>query len=80
MNFVEFHFSSGKTMPVQIEYSNEEIFRIFFRKCSLSDSTINDYIKSAESVIKECKKINIINRDDFNIFQINSIEVLKNIV
>lgn len=32
MNFVEFHFSSGKTMPVQIEYSNEEIFRIFFRK------------------------------------------------
>lgn len=52
----------------------------FLEKRSLSDSTINDYIKSAESVIKECKKINIINRDDFNIFQINSIEVLKNIV
>lgn len=31
-------------------------------------------------MVKECKRLNIVNRDDFDIFQINSIEVLTNLL
>ncbi|ELM6599060.1 AAA family ATPase, partial [Campylobacter jejuni] len=33
-----------------------------------------------KDIIKECKRLNIVNRDDFDTFQINSIEVLTNLL
>ncbi|XMD84782.1 type IV methyl-directed restriction system, component McrB [Campylobacter lari] len=40
----------------------------------------NQYIKATKDMVKECKRLNIVNRDDFDIFQINSIEVLTNLL
>ncbi|EOH0204523.1 McrB family protein [Campylobacter jejuni] len=40
----------------------------------------NQYIKATKDIIKECKRLNIVNRDDFDTFQINSIEVLTNLL
>ncbi|EGK8075646.1 AAA domain-containing protein [Campylobacter lari] len=77
MNIVEFHFSNGNKILAQIENSNEEIFRKFLGKRL---KNFDQYIKTTKAIIKECKRLNIINRDDFDIFQINSIEVLKNLL
>ncbi|EFB0440662.1 McrB family protein [Campylobacter lari] len=76
MNVVEFHFSNGNEMQAQIENSNEKIFRIFLEKRL---KTVNQYINTAKYAIKECKRLNIVNRDDFDTFQINSMEVLINL-
>ncbi|EOK0977079.1 AAA family ATPase [Campylobacter jejuni] len=37
-------------------------------------------MKATKDIIKECKRLNIVNRDDFDTFQINSIEVLTNLL
>lgn len=76
MNVVEFHFSNGNKIQAQIENSNEKIFRIFLEKRL---KTVNQYINTAKYAIKECKRLNIVNRDDFDTFQINSMEVLINL-
>ncbi|EAH7585163.1 AAA domain-containing protein [Campylobacter lari] len=76
MNIVEFNFSNGNKIQAQIENSNEKIFRIFLEKRL---KTVNQYINTAKYAIKECKRLNIVNRDDFDIFQINSMEVLINL-
>ncbi|EAH8850033.1 AAA family ATPase [Campylobacter lari] len=76
MNIVEFHFSNGNKIQAQIENSNEKFFRIFLEKRL---KTVNQYINTAKYAIKECKRLNIVNRDDFDIFQINSMEVLINL-
>lgn len=77
MNIVEFHFSNGNKIQAQIENSNEKIFRIFLEKRL---KNYNQYIKAIKDMVKECKRLNIVNRDDFDIFQINSIEVLTNLL
>ncbi|MCV3381163.1 AAA family ATPase [Campylobacter sp. IFREMER_LSEM_CL2127] len=76
MNVVEFHFSNENKIQAQIENSNEKIFRIFLEKRL---KTVNQYINTAKYAIKECKRLNIVNRDDFDTFQINSMEVLTNL-
>ncbi|MBT0820440.1 AAA family ATPase [Campylobacter lari] len=77
MNIVEFQFSNGNKIQAQIENSNEKIFRIFLEKRL---KNYNQYIKATKDMVKECKRLNIVNRDDFDIFQINSIEVLTNLL
>ncbi|MCR8677026.1 AAA family ATPase [Campylobacter sp. S4:11] len=77
MNVVEFHFSNGNKIQAQIENSNEKIFRIFLEKRL---KTVNQYIKATKDTVKECKRLHIVNRDDFDIFQINSMEVLINLL
>ncbi|EGK8105447.1 AAA domain-containing protein [Campylobacter lari] len=77
MNIVEFHFSNGNKIQAQIENSNEKIFRIFLEKRL---KIVNQYIKATKDTVKECKRLNIVNRDDFDIFQINSMEVLINLL
>ncbi|WP_257942688.1 type IV methyl-directed restriction system, component McrB [Campylobacter lari] len=77
MNIVEFRFSNGNKTQAQIENSNEKIFRIFLEKRL---KNYNQYIKATKDMVKECKRLNIVNRDDFDIFQINSIEVLTNLL
>lgn len=77
MNIVEFRFSNGNKTQAQIENSNEKIFRIFLEKRL---KNYNQYIKATKDIVKECKRLNIVNRDDFDIFQINSIEVLTNLL
>ncbi|HEC1753936.1 TPA: AAA family ATPase [Campylobacter lari] len=77
MNIVEFNFSNGNKIQAQIENSNEKIFRIFLEKRL---KIVNQYIKATKDTVKECKRLNIVNRDDFDIFQINSIEVLINLL
>lgn len=76
MNIAEFHFSNGNKIQAQIENSNEKIFRIFLEKRL---KTVNQYINTTKYVIKECKRLHIVNRDDFDTFQINSMEVLTNL-
>ncbi|EAH6312804.1 AAA family ATPase, partial [Campylobacter jejuni] len=73
----EFHFSNGNKIQAQIEDSNEKIFKIFLEKRL---KNYNQYIKATKDIIKECKRLNIVNRDDFDTFQINSIEVLTNLL
>ncbi|EKT3928765.1 AAA family ATPase, partial [Campylobacter jejuni] len=73
----EFHFSNGNKTQAQIEDSNEKIFKIFLEKRL---KNYNQYIKATKDIIKECKRLNIVNRDDFDTFQINSIEVLTNLL
>ncbi|RTJ49407.1 AAA family ATPase [Campylobacter jejuni] len=77
MNIAEFHFSNGNKTQAQIENSNEKIFKIFLEKRL---KNYNQYIKATKDIIKECKRLNIVNRDDFDTFQINSIEVLTNLL
>nr|EAL1133406.1 AAA family ATPase [Campylobacter jejuni] len=77
MNIAEFHFSNGNKTQAQIEDSNEKIFKIFLEKRL---KNYNQYIKATKDIIKECKRLNIVNRDDFDTFQINSIEVLTNLL
>lgn len=77
MNIAEFHFSNGNKIQAQIENSNEKIFKIFLEKRL---KNYNQYIKATKDIIKECKRLNIVNRDDFDTFQINSIEVLTNLL
>ncbi|EAM0513250.1 AAA family ATPase [Campylobacter jejuni] len=77
MNIAEFHFSNGNKTQAQIEDSNEKIFKIFLEKRL---KNYNQYIKAIKDIIKECKRLNIVNRDDFDTFQINSIEVLTNLL
>ncbi|EAK5889011.1 McrB family protein [Campylobacter lari] len=77
MNIVEFNFSNGNKIQAQIENSNEKIFRIFLEKRL---KIVNQYIKATKDTVKECKRLNIVNRDDFDIFQINSMEVLINLL
>ncbi|EAI4298324.1 AAA family ATPase [Campylobacter lari] len=77
MNIVEFNFSNGNKIQAQIENSNEKIFRIFLEKRL---KNYNQYIKATKDIVKECKRLHIVNRDDFDIFQINSIEVLTNML
>ncbi|HDZ5228901.1 TPA: hypothetical protein RJ338_001423 [Campylobacter jejuni] len=77
MNIVEFRFSNENKIQAQIENSNEKIFRIFLEKRL---KIVNQYIKATKDIVKECKRLNIINRDDFDIFQINSMEVLINLL
>ncbi|EAJ7041905.1 AAA family ATPase [Campylobacter jejuni] len=77
MNIAEFHFSNGNKTQAQIEDSNEKIFKIFLEKRL---KNYNQYIKATKDIIKECKRLNIVNRDDFDTFQINSIEVLINLL
>ncbi|EAJ1293934.1 AAA family ATPase [Campylobacter jejuni] len=77
MNIAEFHFSNGNKIQAQIEDSNEKIFKIFLEKRL---KNYNQYIKATKDIIKECKRLNIVNRDDFDTFQINSIEVLTNLL
>ncbi|EOH3428743.1 McrB family protein [Campylobacter jejuni] len=60
-----------------MEDSNEKIFKIFLEKRL---KNYNQYIKATKDIIKECKRLNIVNRDDFDTFQINSIEVLTNLL
>lgn len=76
-NIAEFHFSNGNKTQAQIEDSNEKIFKIFLEKRL---KNYNQYIKATKDIIKECKRLNIVNRDDFDTFQINSIEVLTNLL
>ncbi|EAL6662907.1 AAA family ATPase, partial [Campylobacter jejuni] len=70
-------FSNGNKTQAQIEDSNEKIFKIFLEKRL---KNYNQYIKATKDIIKECKRLNIVNRDDFDTFQINSIEVLTNLL
>ncbi|MFY4765456.1 McrB family protein [Campylobacter sp. GB48] len=77
MNIVEFRFSNENKIQAQIENSNEKIFRIFLEKRL---KIVNQYIKATKDIVKECKRLNIVNRDDFDIFQINSMEVLINLL
>ncbi|EPW4809216.1 McrB family protein [Campylobacter jejuni] len=77
MNIAEFHFSNGNKTQAQIEDSNEKIFKIFLEQRL---KNYNQYIKATKDIIKECKRLNIVNRDDFDTFQINSIEVLTNLL
>ncbi|MBX1886802.1 McrB family protein [Campylobacter peloridis] len=77
MNFVNFYFSNDKEIQAQIENSNEKIFEIFLKKRL---KNYHQYMTTTKYIIQECKKLSIVNRDDFNIFQINSIEVLKNLL
>ncbi|EAH5181111.1 AAA family ATPase [Campylobacter jejuni] len=77
MNIAKFHFSNGNKTQAQIEDSNEKIFKIFLEKRL---KNYNQYIKATKDIIKECKRLNIVNRDDFDTFQINSIEVLTNLL
>ncbi|ECO3472039.1 McrB family protein [Campylobacter jejuni] len=77
MNIAEFHFSNGNKTQAQIEDSNEKIFKIFLEKRL---KNYNQYIKATKDIIKQCKRLNIVNRDDFDTFQINSIEVLTNLL
>ncbi|EAK0254580.1 TPA: AAA family ATPase [Campylobacter coli] len=77
MKFVEFNFSNGNKTQAQIEDSNEKIFKIFLEKRL---KKYNQYIKATKGIIEECKRLNIVNRDDFDTFQINSIEVLTNLL
>ncbi|UYU14446.1 McrB family protein [Campylobacter coli] len=77
MKFVEFNFSNGNKTQAQIEDSNEKIFKIFLEKRL---KNYNQYIKATKGIIEECKRLNIVNRDDFDTFQINSIEVLTNLL
>ncbi|HIF9959831.1 TPA: McrB family protein [Campylobacter coli] len=78
MKFVEFNFSNGEKIQTQIEESNEENFRTFLKNKKLKN--FDQYIKATKGIIEECKRLNIINRDDFDTFQINSIELLKNLL
>ncbi|HEA8245109.1 TPA: AAA family ATPase [Campylobacter coli] len=77
MKFVEFNFSNGEKIQTQIEESNEENFRAFLEKRL---KNFDQYIKATKGIIEECKRLNIVNRDDFDTFQINSIELLKKIL
>lgn len=77
MKFVEFNFSNGEKIQTQIEESNEENFRAFLEKRL---KNFDQYIKTTKGIIEECKRLNIVNRDDFDTFQINSIELLKKIL
>lgn len=77
MKIVEFNFSNGEKIQAQIEESNEENFRAFLEK---KLKNFDQYIKATKGIIEECKRLNIINRDDFDTFQINSIELLKNLL
>ncbi|ECL7485361.1 AAA family ATPase [Campylobacter jejuni] len=75
---VTFYFSADRNKTqAQIEDSNEKIFKIFLEKRL---KNYNQYIKATKDIIKECKRLNIVNRDDFDTFQINSIEVLTNLL
>ncbi len=78
MKFVEFNFSNGEKIQTQIEESNEENFRTFLKNKKLKN--FDQYIKATKGIIEECKRLNIINRDDFDTFQINSIELLKKLL
>lgn len=77
MKFVEFNFSNGEKIQTQIEGSNEENFRAFLEKRL---KNFDQYIKATKGIIEECKRLNIVNRDDFDTFQINSIELLKKLL
>lgn len=77
MKFVEFNFSNGEKIQTQIEESNEENFRAFLEKRL---KNFDQYIKATKGIIEECKRLNIVNRDDFDTFQINSIELLKKLL
>ncbi|EKJ5634937.1 AAA family ATPase [Campylobacter coli] len=77
MKIVEFNFSNGEKIQTQIEESNEENFRAFLEKRL---KNFDQYIKATKGIIEECKRLNIVNRDDFDTFQINSIELLKNLL
>ncbi len=77
MKFVEFSFSNGEKIQTQIEESNEENFRAFLEKRL---KNFDQYIKATKGIIEECKRLNIVNRDDFDTFQINSIELLKKLL
>lgn len=77
MKFVEFNFSNGEKIQTQIEESNEENFRVFLEKRL---KNFDQYIKATKGIIEECKRLNIVNRDDFDTFQINSIELLKKLL
>ncbi|EAH6566104.1 AAA family ATPase [Campylobacter coli] len=77
MKFVEFNFSNGEKIQTQIKESNEENFRAFLEKRL---KNFDQYIKATKGIIEECKRLNIVNRDDFDTFQINSIEVLTNLL
>ncbi len=78
MKFVEFNFSNGEKIQTQIEESNEENFRTFLKNKKLKN--FDQYIKATKGIIEECKRLNIVNRDDFDTFQINSIELLKKLL
>lgn len=77
MKFVEFNFSNGEKIQTEIKESNEENFRAFLEKRL---KNFDQYIKATKGIIEECKRLNIINRDDFDTFQINSIELLKKLL
>ncbi|ENU8410133.1 McrB family protein [Campylobacter coli] len=77
MKFVEFNFSNGEKIQTQIKESNEENFRAFLEKRL---KNFDQYIKATKGIIEECKRLNIVNRDDFDTFQINSIELLKKLL
>lgn len=77
MKFVEFNFSNGEKIQTQIEESNEENFRAFLEKRL---KNFDQYIKATKGIIEECKRLNIVNRDNFDTFQINSIELLKKLL
>ncbi|EIO4194131.1 AAA family ATPase, partial [Campylobacter coli] len=72
-----FNFSNGEKIQTQIKESNEENFRAFLEKRL---KNFDQYIKATKGIIEECKRLNIVNRDDFDTFQINSIEVLTNLL
>ncbi len=44
-----------------------KFLRYFWKKTK----NYNQYIKATKDIIKECKRLNIVNRDDFDTFQIN---------
>ena len=77
MKFVEFNFSNGGKIQTEIKESNEENFRAFLEKRL---KNFDQYIKATKGIIEECKRLNIVNRDDFDTFQINSIELLKKLL
>ncbi|EIP3870611.1 AAA family ATPase [Campylobacter coli] len=77
MKFVEFNFSNGEKIQTEIKESNEENFRAFLEKRL---KNFDQYIKATKGIIEECKRLNIVNRDDFDTFQINSIELLKKLL
>ncbi|ELV9682746.1 AAA family ATPase, partial [Campylobacter coli] len=72
-----FNFSNGEKIQTQIKESNEENFRAFLEKRL---KNFDQYIKATKGIIEECKRLNIVNRDDFDTFQINSIELLKKLL
>ncbi|EAL2173952.1 AAA family ATPase, partial [Campylobacter coli] len=71
------NFSNGEKIQTQIKESNEENFRAFLEKRL---KNFDQYIKATKGIIEECKRLNIVNRDDFDTFQINSIELLKKLL